>query len=134
MADKKNIKSERNISAREKGDEGEKLAADFLGKIGRRILATKFRGLNGEIDIIAEDETGAIDFVEVKTRHNNMFGKPIESVDGRKMGKITRVAEFYLATHRPLKNKERRINFGVISIERMDRGSFKLIFYENVID
>ena len=63
-----------------KGDRGEKIAAEFLQKIGYKIIKTKFRKGRNEIDIIAESENGVLNFIEVKTRFESKFGKPYEAV------------------------------------------------------
>lgn len=51
---------------RETGRQGEELAAAHLRRLGFAILARNLRSAQGEIDLIAADES-AIAFVEVKT-------------------------------------------------------------------
>jgi Predicted endonuclease distantly related to archaeal Holliday junction resolvase len=70
-----------------KGDKGEIIAAEFLQKIGYKIIRTKFRRGRCEIDIIAESENGVLNFIEVKTRFESKFGKPYEAVDRNKLKK-----------------------------------------------
>ena len=116
-----------------KGDEGERIAADFLEKIGYKVLETKFKGGRGEIDIIAENEAGILNFIEVKTRFKDAFGKPVEAVDRKKLDKIIRASNFYLSGPKAENSKE-QANYGVISVEYIERGSVKLIFFENIFD
>ena len=61
------------------GDAGEKAVQNYLMLNGYKVLATKYRAVTGEVDIIAKAE-GTIVFVEVKTRRNNQYGSPAEAV------------------------------------------------------
>ncbi len=78
-----------------KGDEGEAVAAEFLEKIGYRIIKKNFKKGRREIDIIAENESGNLNFIEVKTRFKNRFGKPYEAVNKRKLSTIIEVSDFF---------------------------------------
>lgn len=49
------------------GQEGERLAAEYLAKIGYRIIERNYRYHRNEIDIIARDHR-TLCFIEVKTR------------------------------------------------------------------
>ena len=95
-----------NVSAKNTGlgERGERLAAEFLGKNGYRLIVSNFKvpvGRNskgvqvtGEIDIIALDgET--LCFVEVKTRRSDEFTPVITNVDARKQRQIIRTAKVY---------------------------------------
>ncbi len=86
------------------GEQGEKLAADYLINNGYRIAVTNFKvpigrntkgvAVTGEIDIIALDgET--LCFVEVKTRRSDEFTPVITAVDNRKQRQIIRTAKVY---------------------------------------
>ena len=79
------------------GDAGESLAEAFLRSKGYAILARKYRTRGGEIDLIARDGDEVV-FVEVKARGRSTFGYPEEAVDGAKMKKLVRTAEYYLQT------------------------------------
>ncbi|MHB1661029.1 MAG: YraN family protein [bacterium] len=116
-----------------KGDEGEIIAAEFLEKIGYRIIKTKFRKGRNEIDIIAESENGALNFIEVKARFENRFGKPYEAVDRKKLKKIIDVSNFFLMNSN-VDREKRFINYGIVSIEYIERSSIKLIFFENILE
>lgn len=87
------------------GAQGEDLACSFLKKQGYRIIEQNFRTRNGEVDIIAIDESQkphTLVFVEVKTRISNRFGSPFESIHYYKMKALMRTAQFYQSTHRNL--------------------------------
>lgn len=81
---------------RQFGNEAEKEAARFLKKAGMKILERQYRTRFGEIDLIAKDGDEIV-FVEVKARKSAVFGYPEESVTARKLEKIARVGEHYLA-------------------------------------
>lgn len=74
---------------------GENIATNYLLENGYAILERNFRSKTGEIDIIAQ-KNQIIVFVEVKSRNNNKYGFPYESVDYRKQQKIIRTAQSYI--------------------------------------
>ena len=77
------------------GQEGEKIAADYLIKRGYKIVEQNFRCSIGEIDLIAWEKETLV-FVEVKARSSSQFGGPDSAVTLRKQEKIIRVASAYL--------------------------------------
>lgn len=79
----------------ELGKKGEELTCFYLESLGYRILKRNFRYTNGEIDIIAEDN-GELVFIEVKTRSNNRYGEPSESITKIKKKHLYRTAQLYL--------------------------------------
>ena len=89
------------------GKLGEKLAVATLKGSGLRILARNYRCPVGEIDIIALDTSRAnvdcetICFVEVKTRKNEDFGRPISAVNKAKRHRLSRAAVGYLKRQKP---------------------------------
>ena len=78
------------------GNIGEARAYAYLEQQGYEILDTNFKTKIGEIDIIAEDKTGRIVFVEVKSRATYAHGYGREAVTISKQRTIRRVAEIYL--------------------------------------
>ena len=91
-------------AAKRLGDDGERLAAEFLVRNGYRLVVSNFKvpvGRNskgvqvtGEIDVIALDgET--LCFIEVKTRRSDEFTSLLTNVDTRKQRQITRTALVY---------------------------------------
>lgn len=81
-----------------RGKLGEDLAASYLAKHGYRILSRNFHTRYGEIDLIAMKGRSLI-FVEVKTRGNDNFGAPIDSVTRSKLAKLRLASEYYLMQH-----------------------------------
>ncbi|SMB95397.1 putative endonuclease [Thermanaeromonas toyohensis ToBE] len=84
-----------NCGRRQKGWQGEEVAATFLKEQGYHLRERNFRCPLGEIDIVAE-EGGEIVFIEVRTRSSSAFGLPQESIDFRKQNRLRRLASFYL--------------------------------------
>lgn len=78
------------------GEIGEAMAAEYLEKLGYKIVVCRYRCKAGEIDIIAK-RRGIIVFVEVKTRRTTAFGLPSEAVNIRKQQKIISTALCYLS-------------------------------------
>ena len=77
------------------GDQGEKLAKEYLEDHGYKIIDSNFRTRFGEIDIIAREGDIWV-FCEVKARRSKAFGLPEESVTFRKQNKIVRAALNYI--------------------------------------
>jgi putative endonuclease len=74
---------------------GETIALNFLLEQGLTLIQKNFRCSLGEIDLILKDGEVFV-FCEVKTRTNFKFGDPLESIDQRKLKKLTRLAQYYL--------------------------------------
>ena len=100
------------------GTLGENLAEKYLIRHGYKILKKNFYCKIGEIDLICL-YMDFICIVEVKTRYNNKFGSPSESISFKKQRKIIKSSQYYL-----LKNGLTKYNvrFDVIEV---------LLNYEN---
>ena len=79
---------------------GEAQARLRLEAQGYRVLATNYRCLQGEIDIIVMQGKEIV-FVEVKTRRGGDFGLPEESITPAKASRLTAAAQHYLQTQLP---------------------------------
>jgi putative endonuclease len=77
---------------------GERRACRYLMKHGYDILARRFTGRGGELDIVAFDGAVLV-FVEVKTRASADFGQPWEFVDWQKRQKLLRTAEEFISRY-----------------------------------
>ncbi len=82
-------------TTKETGDEGERIALEYLQKSGYIILATNWTWGKNEIDIIAQKDK-IVCFVEVKLRRSTWAGQPYEAVNRSKQKAIVRTANFYL--------------------------------------
>lgn len=94
------------------GQEGEQIAERYLKKKGYKLVERNFRCHTGELDLIALDRK-VIVFIEVKTRTDDRFGTPLESVGRWKQQRMIRAALLFLSQHR-LHDRESR--FDVIGI------------------
>ena len=77
------------------GEEGEKIAVNYLKSRGYIIHHTNWRMSHLEVDIIAEDN-GELVFIEVKTRSSDKYGEPEEAVNDQKERDLLRLASVYL--------------------------------------
>ena len=102
------------MNNRKNGNDFEKLAADFLQKQGMTILKLNFYCKMGEVDIIAKDGNYLV-FVEVKYRTTKSKGSGFEAVGFNKMRKISRVADYYMYSHRC--SGDTSVRFDVVVIE-----------------
>lgn len=99
------------------GEEGERIAETYLRRKGYRLVERNYRCPVGELDLVVLDHS-VIVFVEVKTRTDDRFGAPLESVHPRKQRKMIKAALFFLNQHR-LHHREAR--FDVVGISLKER-------------
>ena len=78
------------------GNEGEKIAVNYLKNKGYIIYHTNWRMSHLEVDIIAEDN-GELVFIEVKTRRRRFGSRPLDAVTLEKQDLIERGARSWLA-------------------------------------
>jgi putative endonuclease len=79
----------------QQGTNAEILVLEFLKQQGLTELTRNFRARTGEIDLIMLEKS-IIVFVEVRSRKNNRFMDPVETIDNRKVQKILRTSRLYL--------------------------------------
>lgn len=77
------------------GKIGEDLAAKYIQSLGYTIIERNFAATQGEIDIVARDKKELV-FIEVKTRTNTLYGRPIEAVNNPKKKHLISTAQYYL--------------------------------------
>ncbi|MGB9594865.1 MAG: YraN family protein [Candidatus Poribacteria bacterium] len=73
------------------GNKGESIAEDYLKQKGYKIIQKNYRCRFGEIDIIAKDQDTIV-FVEVRTKQNDNFGSPQDSITPAKIEKISKTS------------------------------------------
>ena len=73
------------------GNKGESLAENYIKRKGYKIIQRNYRCRLGEIDIIAKDDDTIV-FIEVRTKQNENFGSPQDSVTSTKISKISKTA------------------------------------------
>lgn len=82
-------------TTRQKGQDGERIAAAYLETKGYTILEKNYFFERAEVDIVAYDDT-AIVFVEVKLRKNTAFGEPAEFITEKKKELVYKAAEAWM--------------------------------------
>ena len=83
----------------DKGQWGERLAAEYLERKGFRILWRDWRDGHRDLDIVAVDADQLV-VVEVKTRRAGSFLAPELAVDARKRRALRRAADAFLGAMR----------------------------------
>ncbi len=114
------------MNTRRTGDHYEEAVAAYLTAQGIRIVERNVVCAKiGEIDMIGVDEDAdALVFIEVKYRKNHNAGYPAEAVDQKKVQKIRRCAQYYLAG----KPTDRYIRFDVVAVEGEEIAWYKNAF------
>lgn len=77
------------------GKLGEDIVTKYLEELGYTIVERNFMAIQGEIDIIARDKKELV-FIEVKTRTNMLFGRPVEAVNLPKQKHLISTVKYYL--------------------------------------
>ncbi len=77
------------------GKAGEQMAAEWLSERGFELLERNWKYSRYEVDIIA-CRLGVLHFVEVKSRHDDLFGNPEDWVDRKKGRHLLAAGEAYL--------------------------------------
>jgi putative endonuclease len=80
------------------GQAGEKLAAAWYAAQGYDVIERNWRSRIGEIDLICA-QGNLLVFCEVKTRHTDLLGSPVEAVTRAKQVRLRRLAAEYLFLH-----------------------------------
>ena len=88
-------KNDDRAAHNELGKEGEDEAVRYLEAKGYRICHRNWRSGRKELDIVAEHQ-GELIVVEVRTRRNQTYGTPEESISEAKIRRIVSSADAYL--------------------------------------
>lgn len=96
---------------KETGSFGEKKAVDYLLSNDYQILATNWRYLKAEIDIIAKKDDWIV-FVEVKTRSTIDFGSPEEFVSTKQQKMIINAAHDFIVRN----DRDEEARFDIIAV------------------
>ena len=79
---------------KEIGAYGEDKAEHYLRNKNYNIIDRNFNCRSGEIDIIAQEKETYV-FIEVKTRKNSSYGRPMEAINAYKLRNMVRTVEVY---------------------------------------
>lgn len=100
------------------GRAGEDLAAEFYERDGWVVVDRNWRTRFGELDLVCVRER-EVAFVEVKTRRDaGRFGGAAAVVDPRKLLRVRRTAERWLAVHPGAGALSPRIDVVAIDLDR----------------
>jgi len=77
------------------GVSGEAYAEEYLAAIGMKLLARRYRAMDGEVDLIMEAEDTIV-FVEVKSRPRGRRGDGLMAVTPAKQRRIVHAAGAFL--------------------------------------
>lgn len=111
------------------GKGGEDIASQYFIDNGFTILLRNFRTKFGEIDIIAQ-KNQKIYFVEVKTRSNTQKGYPYEAINKKKIGRMQRIASYFLITNN---YKNSKYTLAAISILFLNDSHYQIRFFDSII-
>ncbi len=100
------------------GDSGERLAADYLVRLGYRVLDRNVRRREGEVDLVTLDGDTLV-FVEVKLRRAGDFGGAIEAITSAKGLRLQALAEVYAAEHPEL---PQQLRIDLVAVELRSDG------------
>lgn len=104
------------------GKRGEQLAADYLERLGFRILDRNWRCADGELDIIAIDRQVLV-ACEVKTRSGDRYGTPVESVSRAKLRRLRRLAVLWVTAHGLIVDE---IRVDIVGVLKTPSGGFRI--------
>ena len=97
---------------KERGNQAEDKACQYLQKQGLKLLSKNFSTKAGEIDLIMRDGETLV-FVEVRYRKNSDFGGAAASVTPKKQQRIIKAALAYQQKEAP----QSSMRFDVVALE-----------------
>jgi putative endonuclease len=112
------------LNKKEKGDQGETYACDFLISKGFTIIERNFTAGKLELDIIAK-KSDLLVFIEVRLRANASHGYPEDLMSKAKINFVKKGAEAYLEKH----NWKGSIRFDFIAI--LEFPTFEIVHFED---
>ena len=124
------MKRRLRLSRKQVGSLGEKIAVDYLKRLGFSILETNYSCPLGEIDIVAQGGEELV-FVEVRTKTSLSFGAPEESLTPAKKSRLIDLAQTYIQEHENLPSAWR---IDLLALELAPDGTPRRIeLFENAI-
>ena len=112
----------------ELGRIGENIIADYITKLGYKVVERNFECNQGEIDIIAKDKEELV-FIEVKTRTDISYGEASEAVTNTKKRHLINSIKYYIYKQK-LENQPIRIDVAEVYI---NKGKVKVNYIKQAI-
>lgn len=112
----------------ELGRIGENIIADYITKLGYKVVERNFECNQGEIDIIVKDK-GELVFIEVKTRTDISYGEASEAVTNTKKRHLINSIKYYIYKQK-LENQPIRIDVAEVYI---NKGKVKVNYIKQAI-
>lgn len=112
----------------ELGRIGENIIADYITKLGYKVVERNFACNQGEIDIIAKDKEELV-FIEVKTRTDISYGEVSEAVTNTKKRHLINSIKYYIYKQK-LENQPIRIDVAEVYI---NKGKVKVNYIKQAI-
>jgi putative endonuclease len=109
------------------GKAGEQLAAEWLEQRGFQLISRNWKSGRYEVDIIAS-RNGILHLVEVKSRHDDLFGKPEDWVDRKKGMHLLSAGEVFQQKH----PEWDQVQYDILSILLTPDGKRDFFFIEDV--
>jgi putative endonuclease len=113
----------------ELGRIGENIIADYITKLGYKVVERNFACNQGEIDIIAKDKEELV-FIEVKTRTDISYGEASEAVTNTKKRHLINSIKYYIYKQK-LENQPIRIDVAEVYI---NKGKVKVNYIKQAIE
>ncbi len=112
----------------ELGRIGENIIADYITKLGYKVVERNFECNQGEIDIVAKDKEELV-FIEVKTRTDISYGEASEAVTDTKKRHLINSIKYYIYKQK-LENQPIRIDVAEVYI---NKGKVKVNYIKQAI-
>ena len=109
------------------GKAGEQMAAEWLEQRGFQLIFRNWKFARYEVDIIAA-RVDILHFIEVKSRHNDLFGKPEDWVNKKKGSHMLSAGEAFQHKFPQWK----LIQYDILSILLTPDGKRDFFFIEDV--
>lgn len=111
------------------GEKGEEAAREYLRRKGYKLVEANYRTRRAEIDIVARDGDELV-FVEVRTKKNDHFGTPEETINREKLYRLENNALGYV--HRMKYTGAYRVDALCIVLEPSDGSGVHMAHYRNI--
>ena len=109
------------------GKAGEQMAAEWLEQHGFQLISRNWKFARYEVDIIAS-RNGVLHFVEVKSRHGDLFGKPEDWVSRKKGHCLLSAGEAFMRKYPDWM----LVQYDILSIMLTQDGKQDFFFIEDV--